>query len=78
MLVIPIIFLSLSVQDPTAFLANFGSYAIGRVIPIVIIGMMFQDAQLRFLKLVSKRSVLVNRLIGVMIILTGISLFFVR
>jgi len=77
-LVIPIIFLSLSAQNPSAFLTNFGMYAIGRVIPIVVIGMMLQDAQLRFLKLVSRRSALMNRLIGVLIILSGISLFFVR
>ncbi|MBI3116874.1 MAG: hypothetical protein HYU03_01345 [Thaumarchaeota archaeon] len=77
MLVIPIIFLSLSALDPTAFFANFGVYAIGRVIPIVVIGMMLQDAQLRFLKLVASRSVTINRVIGIIIIISGISLFFV-
>lgn len=77
MLVIPIIFLSLSAQVPAAFFANFGLYAIGRVIPIVVIGMMLQDAQTRFLKLVATRSTLINRVIGVTIILSGISLFFV-
>lgn len=77
MLVIPVIFLSLSAQDPSAFVTNFGIYAIGRVIPIVVIGMMLQDAQVRFLKFVSARSTLINRIIGITIILSGISLFFV-
>jgi cytochrome c biogenesis protein CcdA len=78
MLVIPIIFLSLSSLNPAAFLVNFAAYAVGRVIPVIAIGMMLQDAQLRFLKLVASRSQLVNRVIGVVIVLSGISLFFVR
>ncbi len=78
MLVIPIIFLSLSSLDPVSFLANFGMYAVGRTIPIVVIGMMLQDAQLRFLKLVASRSISINRIIGVIMILSGISLFFIR
>ena len=77
MLVIPIIFLSLSAQAPLAFIANFGLYAVGRVIPIVVIGMMLQDAQVRFIKFVSTRSTLINRVIGITIILSGLSLFFI-
>ena len=78
MLVIPVIFLSLSSLDPLTIVWNFSFYAAGRVIPIVAIGMMLQDAQVRFMKIVAARSGIINRLIGVAMVLSGVSLFFIR
>lgn len=78
MLVIPIIFLGLSSRDPTAIPWNFIVFAAGRIIPIVVIGMMLQDAQVRFVKMVSARSRLINRVIGITLIISGVSLFFLR
>lgn len=78
MLVVPIVFLSLSASDPMIIVWNFLFYAVGRIVPIVVIGMMFQDAQIRFIQLLSRRSDLLNRVIGVTIILSGVSLFFIR
>jgi len=76
-LVIPILFLSLSARDPTAVVYNFGFYALGRAIPIVVIGLMLQDAQVRFIRLLNRYSRLLNRLIGITLVLSGISLFFI-
>lgn len=78
MLVIPIIFLGLAATAPTAILSYFLIYAAGRVIPIVVVGVLVRDAQMRFVRALTSQSKQVNRLIGVLIIISGISLFFVR
>ncbi len=78
MLVIPIVFLSLSALNPTVIFWNFLFFALGRVIPIVVVGTMLQDAQIRFVRALSVRSGALNRLIGIVMILSGISLFFIR
>jgi len=78
MLVIPIIFLGLASAAPAAILWYFVFYAVGRAIPIVVVGVLLRDAQVRFVKALSSQSKQVNRLIGILIILSGISLFFVR
>ncbi len=78
MLVIPIVFLSLSSLNPTVIFWNFLFFAVGRVIPIVAVGMMLQDAQIRFVKALAARSGALNRLIGVFMILSGITLFLIR
>jgi cytochrome c biogenesis protein CcdA len=76
-LVIPIVFLSLSARDPTAIAYNFGFYALGRAIPIVAIGLMLHDVQVRFLRVLNEHSRFLNRIIGVTILASGIGLFFV-
>ena len=78
MLVIPIVFLSLSSLNPIVIFYNFLFYAAGRTIPIVVVGTMIQDAQIRFVKALSSRSLTLNRVIGVFMIISGISLFFIR
>src|SRR5712692_8043812 len=77
MLVIPIVFLSLSALNPVVIFLNFLFFALGRVIPIVVVGTMLQDAQIRFIRALSVRSGALNRLIGIVMILSGISLFFI-
>jgi cytochrome c biogenesis protein CcdA len=77
MLVIPIIILGLASLQPLAVVYALAAYVLGRAIPIVIIGTMMQDAQLRFVQMLAGRSTLVNRVIGVAVILSGISLFFI-
>ena len=78
MLVIPIIFIGLASAAPAALLWFFLVYAVGRAIPIVAVGVLLRDAQVRFVRALSSQSKQVNRLIGILIILSGISLFFVR
>ncbi len=76
-LVIPILFLSLSAGNLTAIVYNFGFYAAGRAIPIVVIGLMLQDAQLRFVRLLNRYSTVLNRIIGITLVVSGVSLFFI-
>ncbi|MGH8245290.1 MAG: hypothetical protein ACREUU_02530 [Gammaproteobacteria bacterium] len=78
MLVIPVIILGLAALQPLAVLYALAAYVLGRAIPIVIIGTMMQDAQLRFVQMIAGRSTLVNRVIGIAVIVSGISLFFIR
>ena len=78
MLVIPIIFLGLASTAPTAIVSYFLIYAVGRSILIVVVGVLLRDAQIRFVKALSSQSKQINRLIGALIIISGISLFFVR
>ena len=78
MLVIPIIFLGLASTVPFAIISYFLIYAVGRIIPIVVVGVLLHDAQMRFVKVLSSQSKQINRLIGVLIIISGASLFFVR
>ena len=78
MLVIPIIFLGLASTVPFAIISYFLIYAVGRIIPIVVVGVLLRDAQMRFVKVLSSQSKQINRLIGVLIIISGVSLFFVR
>ena len=78
MLVIPIVFLSLSSLNPTVILWNFLFFALGRAVPIVVVGTVLEDAQVRFVQAISAKSVLVNKLIGLFMLASGISLFFVR
>ena len=78
MLVIPIIFLGLASTVPSALLSYFLVYAVGRIIPIIVVGVLLRDAQMRFVRVLSSQSKQVNRLIGILIIISGISLFFVR
>ena len=49
-ILIPIVFLSLTSLDPVAVVAYFGLYTLGRVIPIMISGVMLQVMRLRFSK----------------------------
>src|SRR2546430_13195919 len=49
---IPIVFISLIYIDPVAVVAYIGLYTLGRVIPIMISGLMLQDIRLRFSKMV--------------------------
>jgi len=49
-ILIPIVFISLISLDPVAVVAYFGLYTLGRVIPIMISGLMLQDMRLRFSK----------------------------
>ncbi len=78
MLVIPIIFLGLASTAPIAIISYFLIYAVGRIIPIVVVGVLLRDAQIRFVRALSSQSKQINRLIGVLIIISGVSLFFVR
>ena len=75
-ILIPIVFLSLTTLDPTAVVAYFALYTLGRVIPILISGLMLQDMRLRFARGVLQSSKLINRLIGVSFIIGGLVLFF--
>jgi cytochrome c biogenesis protein CcdA len=71
MLVIPIVFLSLSALNPTVIFWNFLFFALGRVIPIVVVGTMPQDAQMRFIRALSARSGALNKRIGIVMIEWG-------
>ena len=75
-ILIPLVFLSLTSLDPTAVVAYLGLYTLGRVIPILISGLMLQDMRLRFAKGVLENSKLINRLIGVSFLIGGLVLFF--
>jgi len=75
-ILIPIVFLSLTTLDPIAVVAYFGLYTLGRIIPILISGLMLQDMRLRFARGVLQSSKLINRLIGVSFIIGGLVLFF--
>ena len=75
-ILIPIVFLSLTTLDPIAVVAYFALYTLGRVIPILISGLMLQDMRLRFARGVLESSKLINRLIGVSFIIGGLVLFF--
>jgi len=56
--------------------AYFALYTLGRVIAILISGLMLQDMRLRFARGVLQSSKLINRLIGVSFIIGGLVLFF--
>ncbi|MBI3115884.1 MAG: hypothetical protein HYZ12_00950 [Thaumarchaeota archaeon] len=75
-LVIPLVFLFFASLTPIAIITYFAFYSLGRIVPLVVIGMMLQDTQIRFFKTVSKNSQTINRLIGIIFIIGGIVLFF--
>ena len=75
-ILIPIVFLSLSTLDPPAVLIYFGLYTLGRIIPLLVSGLMLQDMRLRFTKGVVENGKLINRLIGVSFLIGGLVLFF--
>ncbi len=75
-ILIPIVFLSLATLDPVAVVAYFGIYTVGRIIPLMIAGLMLQDVRLRFTKSVLSNAKLINRLIGVSFVIGGLVLFF--
>ena len=75
-ILIPIVFLSLSTLDPPAVLIYFGLYTLGRIIPILVSGLMLQDMRLRFTKGVVENGKLINRLIGISFLIGGLVLFF--
>ncbi len=75
-ILIPIVFLSIASLDPIATVAYFGLYTAGRIIPLVIAGLMLEDMRLRFTKSVLSSAKLINRLIGVSFLIGGLVLFF--
>jgi cytochrome c biogenesis protein CcdA len=75
-ILIPLVFLSLTALDPFAVVVYFGIYTIGRIIPILVSGLMLQDMRLRFTKTVIENGKLINRLIGVSFLIGGLVLFF--
>jgi cytochrome c biogenesis protein CcdA len=75
-LVIPLVFLFFTSLTPVAIVTYFVLYCLGRTIPLVVIGLMLQDAQIRFFKTVSRNSQTLNRLIGIIFVIGGLVLFF--
>lgn len=74
-LVIPLVFLFFASMTPIAIITYFALYSLGRIVPLVAIGLMLQDTQIRFFKTVSRNSQTINRLIGVIFIIGGVVLF---
>ncbi|HLQ06129.1 MAG TPA: hypothetical protein VK126_00065 [Nitrososphaerales archaeon] len=75
-ILIPIVFLSIASLDAVATVAYFGLYTVGRIIPLMIAGLMLEDVRLRFTKSVLGSAKLINRLIGVSFLIGGAVLFF--
>jgi cytochrome c biogenesis protein CcdA len=75
-ILIPVVFLSLVALDPFAVILYFGFFTLGRIIPIFIAGLMLQDMRMRFVKSVTEKSTLINRLIGVTFLIGGLVLLF--
>ncbi len=74
-LVIPLVFLFFASMTPIAIITFFALYSLGRIVPLVVIGLMLQDTQIRFFKTVSRNSQTINRLIGIIFIIGGLVLF---
>ncbi len=74
-ILIPIVFLSLATLDPIAVVAYFGLYTVGRIIPVMISGLMLQDMRMRFTKSILSNAKLINRLIGINFLIGGLVLF---
>ena len=75
-ILVPIVFLSIASLDAVATVAYFGLYTAGRIIPLMIAGLMLEDVRLRFTKSVLGNAKLINRLIGVSFLIGGLVLFF--
>jgi cytochrome c biogenesis protein CcdA len=75
-ILIPIVFLSLASLDPIAVILYFGLFTLGRIIPVFIAGLMLQDVRMRFVKSITEKSTLINRLIGVSFVIGGLVLLF--
>jgi len=75
-ILIPIVFLSLASLDPLTIVILYGLYTVGRVIPILIAGVMLQDMRMRFAKAVMQNAKVINRLVGVSFIIGGLVLLF--
>ena len=76
MLLIPIVFLSVASLTTTAVIWYFSLYVLGRVIPLLIVGLTLQDVQTRLVSKIINKSHLINRFIGVIFVVGGLVLFF--
>jgi cytochrome c biogenesis protein CcdA len=75
-LLVPLVFLSVSSLTGWTILYFFMIYVVGRVIPLLIIGLALEDIRTKLVRRIATKSYLINRLIGAIFLVGGVVLFF--